>query len=310
MGFANYFRRFIPQFSGIAEPLHRLQHKDAAYDWTDACETAFRKIVELLQNPAMMVIPGPSDKLVIECDASGTALGAALYIESTTGRRSDRQPVAFASRTLTDVERRYSNTDREGLAVVWSVQTFERYVFKQDFVVETDHSALLPLFKRGDLKGRFARWVYALQDYDIRLVHVPGKSQIVADALSRVPLDGSDPTAFDEADAETYFNAPYPRRYRKAHSRSPAALWALGQSQAKDVLYFLEPQILASLVAGSTTTFTDTLSPGAAERLWVCSPRKFRSHHPRPSSGTPVINSGHDLPSRRHPQTPHPCHLA
>ena len=127
-------------------------------------------------------------KLVIECDASGKALGAALYIQDEGTTRKNRRPVAFASRSLTDCETRYSNTDREGLAVIWAIECFEHWLHNDTFVVETDHSALLHIFKKGPLSSRFTRWAYQISDYDFTLRHVPGLSQVAADTLSRLDL--------------------------------------------------------------------------------------------------------------------------
>ena len=188
LGFSNYFRRFLKNYATISLPLTNLLKKDHAFQWTDECDAAFTKILALLCEPTLLVTPQPGDKLVIECDASGSALGAALYVQAPSGLRSDRKPVAFASRTLAPVEQRYSNTDREGLAVVWAIDTFDHWVFGQPITVETDHQALIPLFKRGALSGRFARWTYALSEYDLTLIHVPGLKQVVADSLSRENL--------------------------------------------------------------------------------------------------------------------------
>jgi len=182
LGFANYFKRFLPDFSDCAYPLYQLLKTDVPFIWTDSCESAFHQLISyLLRDDLVLVLPNADDKFVISCDASKTGLGAALFVV----RDGVYHPVSFASRTLTEVETRYSNTDREGLAVVWASNTFEDYTWGSPYRIETDHAALIPLFSCGELTGRFARYMYGLQHHDIELVHKPGKSQAVADALSR-----------------------------------------------------------------------------------------------------------------------------
>ena len=104
LGFANYFKRFIKDYSNIASPLYKLLHKDRSFDWTAECDSAFRKLVAVLSEDNLLSTPSDTDNLIIECDASGVALGAALYIKGPDNLRSSRRPVAFASRTLSDVE--------------------------------------------------------------------------------------------------------------------------------------------------------------------------------------------------------------
>ena len=193
LGFANYFRAFIPSFSDIAYPLNQLLSGDnprAKFEgkWTDSCSSAFDRIKQLLVNDVLRVIPVEGDTFILRCDASQMALGAVLFVRrmGENGKQVDL-PVAFASRTLNDAEQRYTNTDREGLAVIWACDTFESYTFGKHFkvIVETDHSNLISLFKNGDLKGRFARYAYALHDYDFELIHRPGKSMVAPDFFSR-----------------------------------------------------------------------------------------------------------------------------
>ena len=194
MGFSNYFKRFISDFSNVAFPLNSLLGKDKPFIWTQACEDAFEKIKSLLKEK-VLTLPEPDkgDQYIIKCDASKVGLGAALFVKrevvkpNSDVKTTVELPVAFASRTLNSTEQRYSNTDREGLAVVWAVDTFEHYTFGHHFecIIETDHSPLIQLFKRGALTGRFARYAYALHSYDFTLRHKPGKEHSVPDYLSR-----------------------------------------------------------------------------------------------------------------------------
>lgn len=96
-------------------------------------------------------------------------------------------PIAFASRTLTDVETRYHNSEREALAVIWALEHFREYITDQKVHVFTDHEALLKMLKAPRPEGRFARWVVRLMGMDVTLHHRKGVNNGNADALSRLP---------------------------------------------------------------------------------------------------------------------------
>ena len=121
----------------------------------------------------------------IETDASQVGIGAALTQESEP---DIRLPVAFASRTLQPAERRYSTTDREGLAVVWAVRYFKSYILGMPFVIVTDHSALRALRTKECLEGRMLKWAEALSEHDYDIIYIKGVNNVLPDLLSRAFL--------------------------------------------------------------------------------------------------------------------------
>ena len=94
--------------------------------------------------------------------------------------------ISYASRNLTEVERRYSQTEKEGLALVWACERFQLYVFGREFEMETDHKPLQYIYNRSSKpSARIERWVLRLQAYNFNVIYRPGKTNI-ADSLSRL----------------------------------------------------------------------------------------------------------------------------
>ncbi len=113
---------------------------------------------------------------------SETGIGATLMQADDRGKH---RPVAYASRVLTVAESRYSVTDLETLAIVWSLRHFRDLIYGYQVTVCTDHQAVKGFFKGKNLTGRLARWLVSLEDYQSSIEYIPGKFQEAADALSR-----------------------------------------------------------------------------------------------------------------------------
>ena len=126
LGLAFYYRRFIPGFSAVANPLFKLTRKNANFCWSDTCQEAFDRLKQLLTNAPLLVFPNFSRGFVMETDASGVGLGAVLAQEVEDGKL---HPVAYASRTLQPHEQNYGATELEALGVVWAAKHFRHYLY-------------------------------------------------------------------------------------------------------------------------------------------------------------------------------------
>jgi len=180
----SYYRKFIKNFSKITKAMTELLKKDKEFIWTEKQQKAFEKLKERLINYPILQHPNYEKEFLVITDASGRGLGAVLAQKDEEGRE---YVVSYASRGLRGAEVNYPITELECLAVIWAVQHFHKYLINRKFRVITDHSALKTLMNVNKIpKGRRARWIMELQQYDFEIVHRPGKENKNADALSRL----------------------------------------------------------------------------------------------------------------------------
>lgn len=181
----SWYRRFIPDFARASEPLTRLTKKNAEWTWTAEQQSAFDKLKMFLTTAPILRQADSQKPYIVKTDASNYALGAVLV----QGEGKDEHPVEFASRLLTPAERNYSTTEREALAVVWALSKFRGYIEGLPITVITDHQALKWLMSLRSPTGRLARWALQIQAYDITIKYTPGRTNVVADTLSRPVCD-------------------------------------------------------------------------------------------------------------------------
>jgi len=187
LGMSSYYRRFIPNFAKVAQPLHRLTAKGVPFDWTAECEIAFLSLKTHLVTPPVLAYPCFTKDFTLETDASIQGLGAVLSQAQEDGRL---HPVAYATRALNPSEKNYSVTELETLAVVWAVTHFHSYLYGGRVTILTDHSAVKAVLETSNPTGKHARWwtrVYGRGVKEVRIVYRAGRENASADALSRRP---------------------------------------------------------------------------------------------------------------------------
>ena len=163
-------------------PLTKLLKKDVPFTWTEDQEKAFQTLKHALVNAPVLAFPDYSKPFLLCTDASGIGLGAVLMQSDDDGKK---RVIAYASRLLNSAEKNYSVTHWEALAVVWALKHFRDILYGYQVHVQTDHLPLCDLFKGRNLAGRLARWSVIINDYNPTFQYVPGKLNVVADALSR-----------------------------------------------------------------------------------------------------------------------------
>ena len=183
LGLAGYYRRFIPDFATISAPLVALTKKNSKFIWNSAHTKAFTSLKKLLCQAPVLSYPNFHRLFVLQTDASDIGIGAVLAQKDPQGHD---HVISYASRSLTDREKKFSTTEKEALAVVFAVNHFRTYLLGKKFSLITDHSALRWLHSI-EAKGRLGRWVMDLQEYEFTVHHRPGSDNGNADALSRLP---------------------------------------------------------------------------------------------------------------------------
>ena len=186
LGMASYYRKFIKDYGSIAEPINRLLKKETRFNWSDECKESFKKLIFCLTNPPVLIYPDFTKEFILETDASTIGLGAVLAQKDKNGIN---RAVAYASRMLKPPERKYTATELEGLAIVWSVEQFKQYLYGRKFTIESDHNPLVYIQNMKNQKSRVCRWRDSLTQYDYEIVYKKGKLKVKADALSRAEID-------------------------------------------------------------------------------------------------------------------------
>ncbi|PIK46200.1 gag-pol fusion protein [Apostichopus japonicus] len=187
LGLCNYYRRFVHGFAKIAAPLNNLLKKDVPFTWSKQCEDAFESLKHALTTPPILAYPSMSKPFIVSTDASGSAIGYILGQRDSCNRE---RVIAYGGRSLNKMEKKWSISERECLALIEAIQSFRPYLANNKFTVLTDHIALKWLHKISHAtNGRLARWSIALQGYDFTIEHKAGKLHQNADALSRRSYD-------------------------------------------------------------------------------------------------------------------------
>lgn len=182
VAFANYFRRFIKNFSLITKCLNKLTRKNAIFVWTDECQTAFEIIKKSLMSYPILQYPDFNKEMVIITDASKEGIGATLAQE----HEGILKPISYFSKPFTTGESNKATIEQELLGIYFSILHFKPYIYGKRFKVLTDHKPLVYLFSLKDPSSRLTRIRVDLEEYDFYLEHLPGKQNFIADALSRI----------------------------------------------------------------------------------------------------------------------------
>ena len=183
LGTVNYFAKYVSKISELSEPLRLLTSEKMEWQWDHEQNDAFKRLKRALTTaPLLGFFDNSCENTTVQCDASQKALGAVLM--------QNGRPICFGSRTLSKAEVNYAQIEKELLAVVFAMERFDHYTFGRHVTVESDHCPLQIIMKKPVVSApkRLQRMLLRLQRYDFDLIYTPGRQLLVADTLSRAPV--------------------------------------------------------------------------------------------------------------------------
>ena len=196
LGFTRYYRYFVPNYSQIAQPLLHLTKKTTPWEWTQTQQLAFDLLKALMCKAPVLIQPNFEKKFFLQVNASAYGVGTVLLQEGETTTPSLekwQKPalhlIAFYSATFTPTKQNYDIYNRELLAVMKALYHRRPYLAwtKEPFTILMDHANLTYWKAPRKLDRRHACWHADLEEYDFKMIHIPGNTNGPADALSRPP---------------------------------------------------------------------------------------------------------------------------
>ena len=182
---ANQLGKFTPNLAEITQPLCELLSKSRIWTWGPSQSEAFKLVKEELSRPTTLALYDPVAPMQISADASSYGLRVVLLQKIDNSWK----PVAFASRSMSETERRYAQIEKEALATTWACEKFANFIVGTHFRIETDHKPLDPLLGTKHLDSlppRVLRFRLRPDRFSYDITHVPGKELYTADTLLQV----------------------------------------------------------------------------------------------------------------------------
>ena len=187
LGLVNYLQRFSPNLAEVSAPLRELLKKETHFLFEENVHgRALAEIKDMITRSPVLKYYNVHEDVVLQVDASQHGLGACLM--------QSGQPVAYASRALTETEKHYAQIEKEMLAIVYGLNKFERYILGKQVVVESDHKPLENILQKDLVSApkRLQRMMLQLQKFDVSVIYKKGQLMYLADTLSRAHEDGTE----------------------------------------------------------------------------------------------------------------------
>jgi hypothetical protein len=187
LGFCNFYRAFVKNFSHQTRPLNDLTQKLNKWTWGEKEQNAFDSLKNACTSYPVLRTPDWTKLFILETDTSGIALGLSLGAVIAQEHEDGIHPIVFFSRSLLEAERNYDAHDLELAGVIFGFKNGRSYFLgaQHPIRVRTDHKNLQYFRGPHKVTGRHARWLKFLQDFEYLLTHIPGNTNTVADRLSR-----------------------------------------------------------------------------------------------------------------------------
>lgn len=189
LGMVNQITKFVPNAAEQTTQLRQLLRKDNAFMWTEAHQNNFESLKTLITTTPILAIYNTNYKTRVSADASSYGIGGVLEQQQLDGTW---KPVIYCSKSLSDVQKRYAQIEKESLAIMWTCTRLQQYLIGKQFTIFTDHKPLIAILKTkpiNELTSRLQRFRMHMVNFDYDIEYVPGKDFFTADALSRTPQE-------------------------------------------------------------------------------------------------------------------------
>lgn len=186
LGLCTYFSSHVENFADLAHDLRMSMNpfkKSNRIQWTDKLQTSYDTLRKAVGNCPILSFPEPEGEIMVETDASDYAIGAAVFQNTMVNGASTKKPIAFLSKQLTNVEKRWSTIEKEAFAIFVALMKWEWLLRDIPFTLHTDHKNLT--FIEKDARGKVKRWKLAIQPFNFQIYWLKGEKNILADKLSR-----------------------------------------------------------------------------------------------------------------------------
>lgn len=182
IGMASFYRKFIPDFSKIAEPLTKLTRKHAPFQWTLECEGAFEELKKRLCSPDILAFPDLSKEFILYTDASDSCIGAVLAQDFPEGEK----PIQYLSHQLSTSQKKWPIIQKEAFAIFYAIQKFDHFLHGNKFTIKCDHKPLKFIFSSEMKNAQVQRWAIKISEHNCAIEYIEGKKNLKADMLSRL----------------------------------------------------------------------------------------------------------------------------
>ncbi|CEP07422.1 hypothetical protein, partial, partial [Parasitella parasitica] len=186
LGLTGFFRKFTPNYAVVAADLVKLTRKGVRFVWGKEQQEAFDKLKQIQCSKPVLAFPDREKFQILTVDGSSSGLGCVLtqVAKENIETRKEEQVIGYGSRSLRGAERNWHIHEVEAFAVVWAIQFYKHYLRGRKFLLVTDHSSLVYLFKPTKQSPKLTRWCASVMEYDFDIMYKPGPDNI-ADPLSR-----------------------------------------------------------------------------------------------------------------------------
>ena len=192
MGLVNQFATYAPDLKHAMVPLQPLLKTKNVYQWLPEQEKAFREVKAILTSENGPVLAQFDPKLPVVLITDASRLGLGFILAQDDGLGGHTRLITCGSRFLSPAEANYAVIELECMAIQWAILKCRNYLLGVDFVVKTDHKPLLGVINGKDLDAvnntRLQRILSKLLGFQYKVEYVPGKQNLIADALSRSPV--------------------------------------------------------------------------------------------------------------------------